>query len=111
MGHAIQQATQDDIVAAFRDARAKDFEALRKNVLEPLECWQRVSAVVQRDRTSEADLQSAGRALPQALRRIRERARELDAIDSYVAVERRSRATGGATQAPRAKGSDDEIHN
>ena len=83
-GQAPQQATQDEIVAAFRDARAKDFEALRKDATKLLQRWQRLSR-----RSSavtggaKADLQSAGRALPQALRRIRERARELDAIDFF----------------------------
>jgi hypothetical protein len=84
VGHPSQQATQDEIVAAFRDARAKDFEALRKDATKLLQRWQRLSR-----RSSavtggaKADLQSAGRALPQALRRIRERARELDAIDFF----------------------------
>jgi hypothetical protein len=85
VGHAPQQATQDEIVAAFRDARAKDLQALRKDASELLERWsrrpsRRSARVTGR---SKADLQSAGRALPQALRRIRERARELDAIDFF----------------------------
>jgi hypothetical protein len=84
VGQAPQPATQDEIVAAFRDARAKNLEELRKDASELLERWQRRSR-----RSSaatggaKADLQSAGRAFPQALRRLRERARELDAIDFF----------------------------
>jgi hypothetical protein len=100
VGHAPHQATQDEIVAAFQDARAKDLEALRKDASTLLERWsQRLSgrsskasgrAEAEASRRSakgpgraEADLRSAGRALPQALRRIRERARELEAIDFF----------------------------
>src|SRR4029453_4314286 len=43
VGHASQQATQEEIVAAFRDARAKDFEALRKDATQLLQRWQRPS--------------------------------------------------------------------
>jgi hypothetical protein len=98
VGQAPQQATQDEIVAAFRDARAKDLEELRKDATKLLQCSQRLSrrsSVVtggakadpsrrssERIGGAKADL-SAGRALPQALRRIRERARELDAIDFF----------------------------
>jgi hypothetical protein len=97
-GHAPQQATQDEIVAAFRDARAKDFEALRKDATKLLQRWSRLSGRSSKaSGQAEADLsrrssertggakadQSAGRALPQALRRIRERARELEAIDFF----------------------------
>jgi hypothetical protein len=97
-GKAPQQATQDEIVAAFRDARAKDLQEIRKDATKLLQRWQRLSrrspAVTggakadpsgRRSKASgraEADL-SAGRALPQALRRIRERARALDAIDFF----------------------------
>ena len=85
VGHAPQQATQDEIVAAFRDARAKDLEALRKDASKLLERWCSACPAVAREASgrAKADLQSAGRALPQALRRIRERARELDAIDFF----------------------------
>jgi len=85
VGHTPQQATQDEIVAAFRDARTRDFEALRKDATKLLQRWSRRLS----GRSAKAsgrgvtDLQSAGRALPQALRRIRERARELDAIDFF----------------------------
>ena len=83
VGQAPQPATQDEIVAAFRDARAKDLEELRKDASALLERWSRPSGG--RSKASgrvEAEM-SAGRALPQALRRIRERARELDAIDFF----------------------------
>jgi hypothetical protein len=99
VGHAPQQATQDEIVAVFRDARAKDFEALRKDASKLLTRWQRLSrrssevtrgakADLSRHGSketgrAEGGLRSAGRALPQALRRIRERARELEAIDFF----------------------------
>src|SRR6476660_3586856 len=43
VGQAPQQATQDEIVAAFRDARAKDLAALRKDASELLERWSRLS--------------------------------------------------------------------
>ena len=46
VGHAPQQATQDEIVAAFRDARAKDLEALRKDASKLLERWSRVCPAV-----------------------------------------------------------------
>jgi hypothetical protein len=83
VGQAPQQATQDEIVAAFRDARAKDLEELRKDASALLERWSRPSRrSSERMGGAKADL-SAGRALPQALRRIRERARELDAIDFF----------------------------
>lgn len=72
VAHAPQQATEDEIVAAFRDARAKDFEALRKDASRLLERW-----------STRRAAKSAGRALPQTLRRIRERARELEAIDFF----------------------------
>jgi len=84
VGHASQQATQDEIVAAFRDARAKDFEALRKDATKLLQRWSRWSGRSSKaSGRAETNQQSAGRALPQALRRIRERARELDAIDFF----------------------------
>ena len=84
VGHAPHQATQDEIVAAFQDARAKDLEALRKDASTLLEHWQRLSRRSSKGPgRTEADLRSAGRALPQALRRIRERARELEAIDFF----------------------------
>ena len=84
VGHASQQATQEEIVAAFRDARAKDFEALRKDATKLLQRLQRLSARNSKaSGRAETDPQSDGRALPQALRRIRERARELDAIDFF----------------------------
>jgi len=84
VGHAPHQATQDEIVAAFQDARAKDLEALRKDASTLLERWQRLSRRSSKGPgRTEADLRSAGRALPQALRRIRERARELEAIDFF----------------------------
>jgi hypothetical protein len=84
VGHAPQQVTEDEIVAAFRDARAKDFEALRKDATKLLQRWQRLSGrSAKTSGRAEMHLQSAGRALPQALRRIRERARELDAIDFF----------------------------
>ena len=84
VGHASQQATQEEIVAAFRDARAKDFEALRKDATKLLQRWQRLSGRSSKaSGRAETDPQSDGRALPQALRRIRERARELDAIDFF----------------------------
>src|SRR4029450_5569987 len=37
VGHAPHQGTEDEIVAAFRDARAKDLEALRKDASTLLE--------------------------------------------------------------------------
>jgi hypothetical protein len=94
VGHAPQQAAQDEIVAAFRDAPGPEatLRKARRN---------RFALVAPAGRSpkpgGEADLsrrssqrtagakadQSAGRALPQALRRIRERARELDAIDFF----------------------------
>ena len=84
VGHAPHQATHDEIVAAFQDARAKDLEALRKDASTLLERWQRQSARNSKaSGRAETDPQSDGRALPQALRRIRERARELDAIDFF----------------------------
>ena len=43
VGQAPQPATQDEIVAAFRDARAKNLEELRKDASELLERWQRRS--------------------------------------------------------------------
>src|SRR5262249_49638929 len=70
VGHAPQQATEDEIVAAFRDARAKDLEALRKDASDLLERWSR-------------PVSGRAKAEAQTLRRIRERARELDAIDFY----------------------------
>jgi hypothetical protein len=76
VGHAPQQATQDEIVAAFRAARATDLEELRKHASQLLERWQRLSRrSSERTRGAKAD--------GQALRRIRERARELDAIDFF----------------------------
>lgn len=69
--HPPQQATEDEIVAAFRAARTKDFEALRKDASTLLERWSRRSS------------RATGRAMPQTLRRIRERARELEAIDFF----------------------------
>jgi hypothetical protein len=84
VGHASQQATQEEIVASFRDARAKDFEALRKDATKLLQRLQRLSGRTSKaSGRAETDPQSDGRALPQALRRIRERARELDAIDFF----------------------------
>jgi len=84
VGHASQQATQEEIVAAFRDARAKDFEALRKDATKLLQRLQRLSGRTSKaSGRAETDPQSDGRALPQALRRIRERARELDAVDFF----------------------------
>jgi len=83
VGQAPQQATQDEIVAAFRDARATDLEELRKDATKLLQRSQRLfRRSSERIGGAKADL-SAGRALPQALRRIRERARELDAIDFF----------------------------
>jgi len=81
VAHAPQQATEDEIVAAFRGARAGDFEALRKAASTLLERWSR------RD-LSRRSPQGSRRALPQALRRIRERARELEAIDFFRAPSR-----------------------
>src|SRR5262245_50620225 len=103
VGHAPQQATEDEIVAAFRDARAKDLEALRKDASDLLERWSRrlsgrgsktagakadwphVSS--ERSDVAKADLSrrsaEGAKAEAQALRRIRERARELDAIDFF----------------------------
>jgi hypothetical protein len=84
LGHATQQATQDEIVAAFRDARTRDFEALRKDATKLLQRWSRWSGRSSKGSgRAEGDLRSTGRALPQALRRIRERARELEAIDFF----------------------------
>jgi len=83
-GHPLQQATQDEIVAAFQDARAKDLEALRRDATKLLQRGQSLSGRSSKATgRAKADLPSAGRALPQALRRIRERARELDAIDFF----------------------------
>jgi hypothetical protein len=83
VGQASQQATQDEIVAAFRAARAKDLEELRKDASALLERWSRPAGRSSKaSGRVEADL-SAARALAQALRRIRERARELDAIDFF----------------------------
>jgi hypothetical protein len=77
VGHAPQQAAEDEIVAAFRDARAKDLEALRKDASDLLERWSRRSS----GRSSERSGGAKGEA--QTLRRIRERAGELDAIDFF----------------------------
>src|SRR4029453_14757158 len=43
VGAGPQQGSQEEIVAAFRDARAKDFEALRKDATKLLQRWQRLS--------------------------------------------------------------------
>ena len=107
MGQAPQQATEDEIVAAFRDARAKDLEALRKDASDLLERWSRrlsgrssktagrAKADLSRRSSEGSGGAKAGlsrhssegsggaKADGQALRRIRERARELDAIDFF----------------------------
>jgi hypothetical protein len=72
LAHAPQAATQDELVAAFRTARTRDFDAIRKEASRLLERW-----------TKRGAARSAGRALPQALRRLRERLRELEAIDHF----------------------------
>jgi hypothetical protein len=72
LAHAPQAATQDELVEAFRAARTRDFDALRKEASRLLERW-----------TKRGAARSAGRALPQALRRLRERLRELEAIDHF----------------------------
>ena len=72
VAQAPQKATEDEVVATFQAARAKDFVALRKDASKLLDRW-----------STRRDLRSAGRALPQTLRRIRERARELEAIDFF----------------------------
>jgi len=92
VGHAPQQATEDEIVAAFRDARAKDLEALRKDASDLLERWSRrlsgrsskAAGGAKADLSRRSSEGSGGaKAEAQALRRIRERARELDAIDFF----------------------------
>src|SRR6266508_2751062 len=65
-------AAQDEIVAAFRAARTEDFDTLRREASRLLERW-----------TTRRAVRSAGRALPQVLRRLRERVRELEAIDYF----------------------------
>jgi hypothetical protein len=72
LAHAPQAATQDELVEAFRTARTRDFDALRKEASRLLGRW-----------TKRGAARSAGRALPQALRRLRERLRELEAIDHF----------------------------
>jgi len=72
VAQAPHKTTEDEVVATFQAARAKDFDALRKDASKLLERW-----------SSRRDLRSAGRALPQTLRRMRERARELEAIDFF----------------------------
>jgi len=86
VAQAPQKATEDEVVATFQAARAKDFDALRKDASKLLERWSRSdSSRRSSDATggAKAGQRSAGRALPQTLRRIRERARELDAIDFF----------------------------
>ena len=87
VAHAAQKATEDEIVAAFRAARADDFDALRKDASKLLQRWSTPHARSRRSTEAssgaKADATSAGRALPQTLRRIRERARELEAIDFF----------------------------
>ena len=65
-------ATQDEIVETFRAARTEDFNAVRRDASRLLERW-----------TKRGAARSAGRALPQTLRRLRERVRELEAIDHF----------------------------
>jgi hypothetical protein len=72
VGRAPQSATQDEIVEAFRAARTRDFHAVRKDA----------SRLVERLSKRRA-AKAAGRALPQAVRRIRERLGELEAIDFF----------------------------
>jgi len=72
LARAPQRATEDEVVATFRAARTRDFDAVRKEASKLLERWSR-----------RRDARSAGRALPQTLRRIRERVRELEAIDFF----------------------------
>jgi hypothetical protein len=72
LARAPQAATHDELVDAFRTARSRDFDAVRKEASRLLERWAKRGAA-----------RSAGRALPQALRRIRERLRELEAIDFF----------------------------
>src|SRR5262245_16045864 len=67
VGHAPQQATEDEIVAAFRDARAKDLEALRKDASDLLERWSR--------RSSGRGSKAAGRAKADLSRRSSEGAK------------------------------------
>jgi len=69
---APEGATEGEIVATFRAARAKDFEALR----------QQATKLLKRGPTRHG-ARSSGRAFPQAVRRIRERVRELQAIDFF----------------------------
>jgi hypothetical protein len=102
VAHAPQKATDDEVVAAFQAARARDVEALRKDASKLLERLSTLRGLSRRSsegtrgakgdvsrRSSEgtggakAEAKSPGRALPQALRRIRERARELEAIDFF----------------------------
>jgi hypothetical protein len=72
VAHAPEGATEDEVVSTFRAARTEDFEVLRKQASKLLEHW-----------STRRGARSAARALPQALRRIRERARELEAIDFF----------------------------
>ena len=65
-------AAQDEIIGAFRAARTQDFDTLRREASRLLERW-----------TKRRAARSAGRALPQVLRRLRERVRELEAIDYF----------------------------
>jgi hypothetical protein len=85
--HAPSKATDDEVVAAFQAARLTDFTALRKDASKLLERWSTLPALSRRSSEgtgrAKADAKSAGRALPQTLRRIRERARELEAIDFF----------------------------
>jgi hypothetical protein len=70
--HAPHAAAQDEIVETFRAARTEDFNAVRRDASRLLERWAKRGAA-----------RSAGRALPQTLRRLRERVRELEAIDHF----------------------------
>jgi hypothetical protein len=72
VAHAPRPTTEDEIVDAFRAARTRDFEALGKQASRLLTRHARRGAA-----------RSTGRALPQAVRRVRERLRELEAIDFF----------------------------
>ena len=75
--HALRPATQDEIVGTFRAARALDFEAVRKQAA-------RLADRAVKRRATRA----TGRALPQAVRRLRERLRELETIDFFPSAAR-----------------------
>ena len=72
LAQAPQAATEDEIVEAFRAARARDFDAIRKEASRLLERW-----------AKRGTAKPAGRAFPQTLRRLREWLGEVEAIDYF----------------------------